>query len=70
LAFAALFFGFARLRPAVGAFALGAAALATQLAFSGDAAFALGSLAMKMYLLLTVVVCTWIARIALDTKRA
>jgi serine protease len=69
IAFAAVFFGVSRLRPAIGGFALGAAALATQLALSGDAAFALGSLAMRAYLIASVAVGAWIARIALDAKR-
>jgi serine protease len=69
LAFAALFFGVSRLRPAIGGFAVGAAALATQLALSGDAAFAFGSLAMRVYMAASVVACAWIARIALDAKR-
>jgi serine protease len=70
IAAAAVFFGVKRLRPAVGGFALGTAALATQMSFSGDAAFAFGTWAMRLYLLGSVVVCVWIARIALDGKRA
>jgi hypothetical protein len=66
----ALFFGVRRLRPLVGGFGLGAAALAMQLAFSGDVAFALGPWAMRAYLVASAVVCAWIARVALDEKRA
>jgi len=66
----ALFFGVRRLRPIVGGFALGAAALAAQLAWSGDAAFALGLWPMRAYLIASVALCAWIARVALDAKRA
>ena len=66
----AVFFGVPRLRPLVGGFALGAAALAAQLAWSGDASFALGLWPMRAYLLASVAVCAWIARVGLDTKRA
>ena len=70
VAAAAVFFGVKRLRPAIGGFAIGSAALATQLAVSGDAAFVLGGWAMRLYALVGVGVCLWIARIALDGKRA
>jgi serine protease len=66
----AIFFGVKRLRPVIGGFALGTAALATQLAISGDAAFALGTWGMRLYALGSVGVCMWIARIALDGKRS
>jgi serine protease len=69
-ALVAILFGAPRLRPLVGGFALGAAALAAQLAWSGDAAFALGTLAMRLYLVASILACTWIARIALDARRA
>jgi serine protease len=65
----ALFLSVRPLRPLVGGFALGAAALAAQLAWSGDAAFALGPLAMRLYLVVSAVLCAWIARVALDAKR-
>jgi serine protease len=66
----AVFFGVRRLRPLVGGFALGASALAAQLAWSGDASFALGLWPMRAYLLASVLVCAWIARVGLDAKRA
>jgi serine protease len=69
-ALVAMFFGIPRLRPMVGGFALGAAALAAQLAWSGDASFALGLWPMRAYLVVSVAVCAWIARVALDAKRA
>ena len=70
MALAALFFGSRKLRPALGGFAVGTAALLTQLAISGDVAFALGSLAMKLWVVGNALVCLWIARLALDGKRA
>ena len=70
LAFAALFFGVARFRPVLGGFALGSAALMTQLAISGDAAFILGSFAMRVWTIGGAMVCLWLARIALDSRRA
>ena len=70
IAAAATLFGVRRARPILGGFALGTAALATQLAVSGDAAFVFGTWAMRLYALASVAVCLWIARIALDEKRA
>jgi serine protease len=69
LAAAAVFFGVKRLRPAIGGFALGTAALATQMAISGDVAFVAGTWGMRLYALASVTVCLWVARIALDAKR-
>ncbi len=69
-ALVAILFGVPRLRPLVGGFALGSAALAAQLAWSGDTAFALGALAMRVYLFGSILACAWIARIALDARRA
>jgi serine protease len=70
IAVASLLLGVKRFRPWIGGFAAGTAALAGQLALSGDAAFALGTFAMRLYAMVSVVVCVWIARIALDTRRA
>jgi serine protease len=64
-----LFFGSKRLRPALGGFALGTAALAAQLAFSGDVAFVGGAFFMRAWTIASALVCLWIARISLDTKR-
>ncbi len=65
-----MFFGVKRLRPAIGGFALGTAALATQMAISGDVAFVAGTWGMRLYALASLAVCLWVARIALDGKRA
>ena len=70
LAFAALFFGSKKLRPTLGGFAIGSAALLTQLAISGDVAFAFGPMALKLWTVANALVCLWIARLALDSKRA
>ncbi len=69
VAVAAVFFGVKRLRPAIGGFALGTAALATQMALSADAAFVLGPWGMRAYALASVFVCLWIARVALDGRK-
>jgi serine protease len=70
LAIAALFFGVARVRPVLGGFALGSAALMTQIAISGDSAFFLGAFAMRVWMIGGAFVCLWLARVALDARRA
>ncbi len=67
---ASVFFGVKRARPAIGGLALGSAALAAQMAISGDVAFVLGTWGMRLYALASMAVCVWIARVALDGKRA
>jgi serine protease len=68
LALTALFFGSKKLRPLVGGFALGSAALMTQMAISADVLFVMGSLALRVWMALNVVACLWLARMALDKK--
>jgi hypothetical protein len=70
VALTALFFGVPRLRRTVGGFALGSAALAVELAVSGDVGFALGPTMLRVWTIASALTCLWIARIALDTKRA
>jgi serine protease len=70
LALATLFFGARRLRPALGGFALGSAALVTEIAVSGDTAFAMGGAGRTAWTVASALVCVWLARIALDTKRS
>ena len=65
---ALLFFGVKRLRPSVGGFALGSAALLSQMAFSGDVQFAFGSVALRVFAVVNALACLWIARVALDKK--
>jgi serine protease len=64
--------GFAskRARPFIGGIALGTAALLAQLAWSGDAAFVGGPFLARIYAVVNALVCLWLARMALDAKRA
>jgi serine protease len=66
----AFFFGVKRVRPFLGGFALGSAALLAQMVWTGDVATPFGSLLTRLWLLANLSVCVWIARIALDRKRA
>jgi serine protease len=70
LALTVLFFGVKSLRPSIGGFALGVSALLTQLAVQGDVATPFGSFATRLWLFANLVLCLWIARLALDGKRA
>ena len=54
----------------IGVIALGTAALLTQLAWSGDAAFVGGPLLARVWTVANALVCLWLARTALDAKRA
>jgi serine protease len=65
-----LFFGNKSLRLVVGGLALGTSALCAQLAFSGDAAFVGGAFLMRVWMVVSVLLALWIARIGLDSKRA
>lgn len=64
-----LFLGVRPLRSIVGGFAIGAAALLGQIAYSADVAFPLGSLLLRAGAVLQIALCVWIARVALDAKR-
>jgi serine protease len=66
----ALLFGSKRLRPGVGGFALGSAALLAQIAFSADVAFGLGALVLRAWMVANVLVCIWMAQMCLDRKTA
>jgi serine protease len=59
-----------RLRSALGGFALGSAALLSEMALLGDVATPFGSLLTKLWLIANVAVCLWIARVGLDRKKA
>ncbi|MFO0678820.1 MAG: S8 family peptidase [Polyangiaceae bacterium] len=65
-----LFFGVKRLRPTLGAFAVGASAYLFALAVAGGVATPLGDFGTRVFAVANALVCVWIARIALDTKRA
>ena len=66
----AVLFGVKRLRPTLGGFAIGSAALLAQLAYSADVAFPLGTFPLRLWTIANALVCVWIARLALDGKRA
>jgi hypothetical protein len=68
VALTALFLGVKRLRPMIGGFAVGSAALLAQMAISGDVLFAFGSTAMRIFAAANAAVCFFIARAALDKK--
>lgn len=65
-----LFFNNKALRPFVGGFALGAAALSVQLGLSGETWFALGPFALRIFCALNAALLLWVARFALDAKKA
>jgi len=64
-----LAFSSKRIRPIIGGVALGTAALLTQLAWSGDAAFVGGPLLARVWTVVNALVCLWLARTALDARR-
>jgi serine protease len=70
LAAAVLLFGIRRARPLLGGFALGMAALLVQYAVFADVAFFFGSVALRIWMVVNVLVCLWIARLSLDGKRS
>ena len=57
-----------RLRPTIGGFALGAAALLTQIAITADVAAPFGTLALRGWVVVNALVCMWLARMSLDAK--
>lgn len=66
----ALFFGSKRLRPMVGGLALGTAALLVQMGISGETWYALGGFGLRIWCVLNVALCLWVARMTLDKKSA
>lgn len=66
----ALFFGSKRLRPMVGGLALGTAALLTQMGISGEVWYAFGGVAMRLWCVVNIALCLWVARMTLDKKSA
>jgi serine protease len=67
-AFLALLFGAKKARGTIGGFALGAAALLTQIFVSADVAFPLSSIGLRIFCVANALACLWIARISLDEK--
>jgi serine protease len=70
IALSAIGFASRRLRPLIGGVALGSAALLSQMAWSADVAFVGGALLARAWAIGNALVCLWIARVALDAKRA
>lgn len=69
-ALTALFFGSKKLRPVIGGFGLGTAALCAQLAISGETWFAMGPFMLRIWCVANALLCLALARLALDTKKA
>jgi serine protease len=65
-----LFFNHKTLRPFVGGFALGTAALMVQMGFSGETLFAMGPFGLRIFCALNAAAALWVARFALDAKKA
>jgi serine protease len=70
LALSAVGFASRRMRPLIGGVALGTAALLSQMAWSADVAFVGGAALARGWALGNALVCLWIARVALDAKKA
>jgi serine protease len=62
-------FASSKARPFIGGLALGTAALCAQMAWSGDAAYALGGFLGRIWAISSIFVCLWLARAALDAKK-
>jgi serine protease len=70
VALTAVGFASRRARPVIGGIALGTAALLCQMAWSADVAFVGGEALARAWAVGNALVCLWIARVALDAKRA
>ena len=64
----ALFFGVRSLRPVLGGFAVGAAALLAQTALMADVAFPMGTFLLRVFAVANIAVLLWLARLGLDRK--
>lgn len=69
-ALTALFFGSKKLRPIIGGFALGTAALCAQMGAMQETWYALGGVMMHVWCIVNGALCIWLARLALDAKKA
>jgi serine protease len=69
-ALTALFFGSKTLRPVLGGIALGTAALLVQIGLSGETFYALGPVMLRVWCVVNVLGCMWLARLALDAKQS
>jgi serine protease len=70
LSLALLGFGLRGFRPFIGGVALGTGALLVQMVGSGDVAFAGGSALGRVWEICNAIICVWLARVALDERRA
>ena len=66
----AVLFGSKRLRPWVGGLAIGTAALLGDYAATGEVLYGLGPFALRIWCVVNVGLCYWIARMALDARKA
>jgi hypothetical protein len=57
-------------RPVLGGLALGTAALLVQIGISGETFYALGPFMLRIWCAVNVLLCLWVARLTLDTKKA
>jgi serine protease len=64
----ALFFGVKKLRPLIGGFAIGTAALLVQMGVAGETFYAFGPVMLRVWCVINAIVCVWIARMTLDSK--
>jgi serine protease len=67
---AMFFFGFRRLRPTLGGFAVGTTALLAQLAWSLDVVTPFGATLTRVWLAGNILVCLWLARMSLQAHKA
>ena len=67
---AAVLYGVKSLRSTLGGFALGSAALMTQIAWAGDVGTPFGTTITRLWLAGNVMLCVWLARVVLDRKKA
>ena len=68
VALAGIGFGMPRVRSFLGGFALGSAALLAQLAWSAEVATPGGSLGLRLWTVVNMAVCLFVARLALDRR--
>lgn len=69
LALAVLCFQIKPLRHWLGGFSVGAAALSLSLIWSGESAFFLGPMMMRVFMAVSALTCLWLARISLDNRK-
>lgn len=63
-------FGNKRMRPVLGGLALGTSALLVQMGISGETFYAMGPFMLRIWCAANALLCLWLARLTLDTKKA